>query len=116
MSIPRYRQKVTEIIKYKTIDSEVRCGRYYNSVWVEKKKEDINFYGIPLEEQDDFHKKLQAELRYCIDYENLSKKKNIIILFKSCFLALRSFEKKRILSLGEIKRILAHTCSQRENS
>jgi hypothetical protein len=48
MSIPRYAENVTEIIKYKDIDSEVRCGRYYNSVWVEKKKEDVNFYGIPL--------------------------------------------------------------------
>ena len=37
------------------------------------------------------------------------KKKNIITLFKACYLALKTFTNKRILSLSEIKRIIIHT-------
>ena len=34
----------------------------------------------------------------------------MLILFKSCLLALNTFKKKRILSLDEVKRILIETC------
>lgn len=54
---------------------------------------------------------MQAELRYCIYEENYSKIDKIIILFKGCLKALKDFNKKRIQSLDEIRRILIHFCS-----
>lgn len=53
---------------------------------------------------------MQAELRYCIYEDQFMKKDKIIILFKSCLLALKNFKLKRIFSLNEIKRILMNTC------
>ena len=53
---------------------------------------------------------MQAELRYCIYEEQFAKKDKIIILFKSCLLALKNFKLKRIFSLNEIKRILMNSC------
>lgn len=59
----------------------------------------------------DFHRKMQAELRFCIYEENYSKIDKIIILFKGCLKALKTFGRKRIQSLDEIRRILIHFCS-----
>ena len=53
---------------------------------------------------------MQAELRYCIYEDQFAKKDKIIILFKSCLLALKNFKLKRIFSLNEIRRILMNTC------
>ena len=59
------------IVRYPSIDNEVRCGRYYLRVWVNqsKRKDGRPFFDIPHDEEEDFHKNLQAELKQCI-YED----------------------------------------------
>ena len=49
---------------------------------------------------------MQAELRYCIYEENMTKPDKIITHFKMCLLALKKFKSSRITALNEIKRIL----------
>jgi hypothetical protein len=52
----------------------VRCGRYYLRVWVNQLKPnspdrqplDPPFYDIPQDEEEDFHKNMQAELKQAI--------------------------------------------------
>jgi len=86
--IPQHKEGFQNIIRYKQIDSEVRCGRYYLRVWVNQKKNNPDFFGIPKEEEVQFYSNLQAELRYSIYEEHFKEKEKIIILFKSCLLAL----------------------------
>jgi len=45
-------------------------------------------------------------LRTAIHEERLKDHKKVLVLFRSCLLALQTFEKKRILSLDEVKRVL----------
>lgn len=61
-----HHQPFSTIVKYPSIESEVRCGRYYLRVWVSQKKDSENFFRIPKEEDEEFQKNLQAELRHCI--------------------------------------------------
>lgn len=68
--MPIYEKEFKNIVKYPDIENEVRCGRYYLRVWVNQKKKDPNFFDIPREEEDEFHKNLQIELRHCIYEEN----------------------------------------------
>ena len=84
----------------------MRCGRYYLGVWTSSK---TNFK-IKIDQEPEFHQKMQAELRYCIYEENLKDPDKIITLFKMCLLALKKFNSSRINSLNEIKRILLAIC------
>jgi len=59
---------------------------------------------------------MQAELRYCIYEDLFNETDKIIVLFKSCLLALKTFKQKRISSLNEIKRILMNTCKPERES
>ena len=62
--IPVYQDSVQSVIKYEQIESEVRCGRYYLSVWTEQAKISPDaLYEIPVKEEEEFHHKLKAELR-----------------------------------------------------
>jgi hypothetical protein len=62
-------------------------------VWVEQKKllkDEENkkyFFSIPKDEEDEFHNKMQAELRYQNNEERLKNKETVITLFRSCLLA-----------------------------
>jgi hypothetical protein len=53
-----YDKKFKNIVKYPQIESEVRCGRYYLRVWVNQKKKSPDFFDIPVEEEEEFHKNL----------------------------------------------------------
>lgn len=112
--IPVYNKKFKNIVKYPEIENEVRCGRYYLRVWVSQNKNDPGFFDIPKEEEGEFHKNLQIELRHCIYDENFEDKQKIIILFKACLLTLYKFKTKKTFSLDEIKRILIHTCKHKQ--
>jgi len=109
-------EPLQEIVKFEELDSEVRCGRYYLSVWVEQKKllkDEENkkyFFSIPKDEEDEFHNKMQAELRYQNNEERLKNKETVITLFRSCLLAQETFDRKRIVCLNEIKTILREVC------
>src|SRR3569833_2137588 len=74
-NFPKFNKKFKGIIKYPTIENEVRCGRYYLRVWVQQKKDSENFFKIPVEEESEFFKNLEAELRYC-RYEEQLKNQN----------------------------------------
>ena len=63
--LPVYERKVRDIVRYEKIESEVRCGRYYLSVWTSQ-LDDEDFFAIPEDEEEQFHRKMQAELRNCI--------------------------------------------------
>ena len=67
-------------------------------------------YQIDKTLEQEFHQKMQAELRYCIYEENLKDPDKIITHFKMCLLALKKFHSKRINALNEIKRILLAIC------
>lgn len=111
-------EPLSEIVKFDELDNQVRCGRYYLSVWVEQKnlrkakdpEKKMQFFSIPKEEEDEFHNKMQAELRYQNNEERLKNKETVITLFRSCLLAQQTFEKKRIVCLSEIKTILREAC------
>jgi len=110
--IPQYSNSVDTVVKFADIEAEVRCGRYYLSVWVAQAKQDpSNLFVIPQSEEQEFHSKLRAELRLCIEVEAFKDRVKIITLLKSCLLALKKFTLKRIVCLPEIKRILVHTAS-----
>lgn len=59
-------EPLQEIVKFDELDNQVRCGRYYLSVWVEQKnlRKDRDpekkklFFSIPKEEEDEFHNKM----------------------------------------------------------
>ena len=104
--IPVFKRSVNEIVKYEQIENEVRCGRYYLGVWTAL---DSKFM-IEKEQEQEFHQKMQAELRYCIYEENLKDPDKIITHFKMCLLALKKFNSSRITALNEIKRILLAIC------
>ena len=111
--IPRYEESVQSVINYPEIEAEVRCGRYYLSVWTEQAKLDPRaFFQIPQNEEEEFHIKMKAELRSCIDQDRFADGQKIITLLKSCRLALKKFKTKRIQSLSEIKTILVHAAAQ----
>lgn len=100
------------MIKYEEIEAEVRCGRYYLSVWVEQSKQKSGvLFEIPHFEEQEFHSKMKTELKQWIneDMDKSGSQDKLIILLKSCLLALKKFEEKRIKCLAEIKQILLDT-------
>lgn len=82
-------KKFNEIIKYPMIEHEVRCGRYYLRVWVNQSQDAADFFDIPEDQEEEFHRNLQDELKNMIYQEKQDKKERVIILFKSCVLALK---------------------------
>lgn len=56
---------------------------------------------------------MKEELRLCIEQDNFEDKAKIITLLKSCKLALKKFNLKRIQCLSEIKTILMHAATSR---
>ncbi len=57
--MPFYDKHFETIVQYPSIQNEVRCGRYYLRVWVNQNpKDEANFFDIPPEEEDKFHKNL----------------------------------------------------------
>jgi hypothetical protein len=50
-------KKFNNVVSYKSIEKEVRCGRYYLRVWISQAKEGGTFE-IPIEEEDEFYKNL----------------------------------------------------------
>ena len=110
--IPMYSDSVRSVVTYPDIEAEVRCGRYYLSVWTEQAKiEPETFYQIPRNEEEEFQLKMKDELRQCIDVEKFTDSAKMITLLKSCRLALKKFHLKRIQCLSEIKTILVHVSS-----
>ena len=62
--IPLYQESIQDVIKYPDIEKEVRCGRYYLSVWTEQAKLNPgHLYVIPQSEESEFHMQIQAELK-----------------------------------------------------
>jgi hypothetical protein len=81
-------KKFNDIIKYPMIEHEVRCGRYYLRVWVNQSLDAPDFFDIPEDQEEEFHRNLQDELKYLIYQDKPDKKERIIILFKACVMAL----------------------------
>ncbi len=108
VEVPEYSKPLQRVIKYKFIEEEVRCGKYYLRVWIQKKKTDEDFFLIPQSEEDDFLNNLKASISKIIyqdgaqtpNQEDLdSERRRLLILLKACLLALGNFKNKRILCL-----------------
>ena len=48
------------------IEHEVRCGRYYLRVWVNQTRDVPDFFDIPEDQEEEFHRNLQDELKNLI--------------------------------------------------
>lgn len=52
--VPKYEKPLQDVVKYRFIEEEVRCGQYYLRVWTQKKWSEQEFFQIPHEEEEDF--------------------------------------------------------------
>lgn len=56
--IPTYNIPLQDVIRYRFIEEEVRCGQYYLRVWTQIKPKEDEFFWIPYDEEDDFLRNL----------------------------------------------------------
>ena len=77
LEIPKYDRPVTEIIKYRFIEEEVRCGQYYLRVWTSKKWQDADFFWIPFEEEEDFLKNLKNSINSIVQVNSEERQESV---------------------------------------
>ncbi|CDW89296.1 UNKNOWN [Stylonychia lemnae] len=120
--LPKFNTPLIDIIKYKFIEEEVRCGQYYLRVWTQINWQDPDFFWIPLEEEDDFVKNLQASINDVIQLTQEqesefqeSQKNRLLILLKSNLLARETFKNNKTFCFDEIHRICTSIINNKGN-